>query len=289
MTCRRVIALLAAMATVTLALPASDKVVKENDFTASIFMECIKTESLPCFKNKVFSFVDKILTEKEDINIGGGITVAKTSNTEEGAPRSIESSDFDTLLVDRMGRFLRTHTIKVDVKGSDILGAIESAGRSLSEVKESFDESRGKKKKAQKMIGPIMAAIALKAATLLPLALGFIAIIAGKALLIGKVALVISTIIGLKKLLGGQQKHVTYEVVPHPHHSSSHSVSHEDSHGGYSGGSSDFAGYGGGSSSGGHGGGWARSLTPEAAHDLAYSAHKSQSSQQTLRASEQSH
>lgn len=119
-----------------------------------------------------------------------------------------------------------------------------------------------------------MMAIALKAAALLPLALGAIALIAGKALLVGKIALVISAIIGLKKLLGGQ-KHVTYEVVAHPHHSSSsssHVVSHDDSgHGsGGFGGASDFSsgGYG-GASSGSSGHGWARSLSQDA-QQLAY-------------------
>ena len=121
-------------------------------------------------------------------------------------------------------------------------------------------------------------AVALKAAALLPLALGFIALIAGKALLVGKIALVISAIIGLKKLLGGNEKHVTYEVVQHPHHSSSHVVSHDDGgHGGYSGGGGgggDFGGYSGGS--GGHGSsGWARSM-PEAAQQLAYAGQKPQ-------------
>lgn len=116
-----------------------------------------------------------------------------------------------------------------------------------------------------------MLAIALKAAALLPLALGAIALIAGKALLIGKIALVISAIIGLKKLLGSHQKHVTYEVVSHPHHGSSHVVSHDDGHGGGGG----FGGgdYGGGYGSSGHG--WARSL-PQDAHEIAYRAHQPQ-------------
>lgn len=124
------------------------------------------------------------------------------------------------------------------------------------------------------MMGPLMMAVALKAAALLPLALGAIALIAGKALLVGKIALVISAIIGLKKLLGGQ-KHVTYEVVAHPHHSSSHAVSH-DEHGsggfGGGGGASDFSsgGFGGASAGAGSSGhGWARSL-PQDAQQLAY-------------------
>ncbi|XP_029669779.1 uncharacterized protein LOC115239412 [Formica exsecta] len=260
--------------TATLALPTSEKISgSENDLMTNIYADCLKKESINCIKYKVFTFVDKMLADKEDITLSEGITVVKTSSAEgEGAPRSIESSDFDTLLFDRLGRFLRTHSVKVDLKGSDILGAIESAGRSFEDFSDNAVESRGKKKKAQKILGPLMLAVALKAAALLPLALGAIALIAGKALLVGKIALVISAIIGLKKLLGSHQKHVTYEVVSHPHHSSSHVVSHDD--GGHGGGGYGGGGdYGGGYGSSGHG--WARSL-PQDAHEIAYRAHQPQ-------------
>ncbi|CAK9807982.1 hypothetical protein ANTQUA_LOCUS5412 [Anthophora quadrimaculata] len=254
------------------ALPANEKPGTENDLMATIYSDCLKKESMSCIKYKVFSYVDKMLADKEDITLTDGITVVKTSNAEEGAPRSIESSDLDTLLFDRLGRFLRTHTVKVDLKGTDILGAIESAGRSFEDFTDNAVESRGKKKKAQKILGPLLMALALKAAALLPLALGAIAAIAGKALLVGKIALVISAIIGLKKLLSGSGKHVTYEVVSHPHHSSSHIVSHDEGHGGgYGGGGADY----GGGYSGGSGHGWARSL-PQDAHELAYRAHQPQ-------------
>ena len=71
------------------ALPASDKASSENDLMASIYSDCIKKESLSCIKYKVFSFVDKMLSDKQDISLSEGITVVKTttSNIEEGAPR----------------------------------------------------------------------------------------------------------------------------------------------------------------------------------------------------------
>jgi len=61
----------------------------------------------------------------------------------------------------------------------------------------------------------------LKAAALLPLAIGFLALISLKALAIGKLALILSGIIGLKKLLEGKHTQ-SYEVVAHPHHSYSY-------------------------------------------------------------------
>ena len=55
----------------------------------------------------------------------------------------------------------------------------------------------------------------------IPFILGTLALLAFKALLIGKIALVLSAIIGLKKLLDSKH-HQTYEVVSHPHHSEEH-------------------------------------------------------------------
>lgn len=71
-------------------------------------------------------------------------------------------------------------------------------------------------------------------------------------------ALVLAAVIGLKKLFS-QEKHVTYEVVAHPHHS------HEHSH------SFGGGGGGGGHSGGGHdsySSGWGRNL------QLAYKGHQ---------------
>lgn len=261
----------------------TNSVQNENDLLDSIYVDCARKDSASCVKYKVFSFVDKLLGQKDTFTLAEGVTVVKTPGAEaEGAPRALDTdASVETMAMDRLQRLLETHTLKVDLKGSDIVGVVSSAGRALEDAARSFvgddalvEESRGKKKKAQKLLGPLMMAVALKAAALVPLMLGGIALIAGKALLIGKIALVISAIIGLKKLLSGGGKHVTYEVVAHPHHSSSHSSSHGGDSYASIGGSSGFGsdgGYGGGSSSG-HGG-WGRSAD---AQDLAYSAQKPQ-------------
>jgi len=82
---------MSAALTATLALPTSDKAGgSENDLMASIYADCLKKESLSCIKYKVFTFVDKMLADKEDITLSEGITVVKTSNAEgEGAPRLV--------------------------------------------------------------------------------------------------------------------------------------------------------------------------------------------------------
>jgi len=104
--------------------------------------------------------------------------------------------------------------------------------------------ARGKKKKIVKTLLPILLLLKLKAAVLIPLALGALALVAFKALVIGKIALIISLIIGLQKLLA--YKNQSYEVVAHPVHDYGHEV-HHDHHG------------------------WARSADGS---DLVYKAHK---------------
>lgn len=100
----------------------------------------------------------------------------------------------------------------------------------------------------------MVAAAALKIGLIGGLAFKALALLVGKALLLSKIALLLAAIIGLKKLFS-QGKHVTYEVVAHPHHGG-----HDHGHDSYS-------------------SGWARSFHEEAAagqpdaHELAYSAH----------------
>lgn len=95
----------------------------------------------------------------------------------------------------------------------------------------------------------MMAAMMMKMAMLKVLAFKALALLVGKALFVSKLAFLLVTIIWLKKLFS-QQKHVTYEVVAHPHH---------ESHGGDSYGAA----------------GWGRSSS-ETAHNMAYSGQAQQ-------------
>lgn len=283
----KTVGLVCLLAVAISALPAEETrghsrnaVGSDNDLMDSIYSDCLRKDSVSCVKYKLFSFVDKMIGARDTFALTEGVTVVKVPEAEgqEGAPRAINADDsIESLILSRVQSFLTSHTIKVELKGTDVVNAVSSTGRALEDVSENFfgddeqGEARGKKKKAAKLLGPLIGLIALKAAALLPLLLGAIALIAGKALLIGKLALVLSAIIGLKKLLsGGQEKHVTYEVVAHPHHTSSHTSSHGESSGGFSGGfSGGDAGSSYGGSSGGHG--WGRSYD---AQDLAYKAQK---------------
>lgn len=219
-----------------------------------LYDECEKAdEILKCFKIQAVKLVDRA-ARMEALPIFDGVSLVRIPESGRAFPSSIPDGDLNSLSSDEVDKLLnlatskliQTHRVRISPNsvGSDL-------GRSLS-------EARGKLKK---MIGPILAGVAIKGG-FLAIAFQAIALIAGKALLIGKIALLLSAIIGLKKLVAGGEAHekTTYEIVKHPQVSQSHTYS--SSHYG-----SDF-------DTTGPGGHYRRSVEEEAAaQDRAYRAH----------------
>lgn len=163
--------------------------------------------------------------------------------------QQMSSDKIDGLLWSAAQQLMESHQLQVNVPRLITYGQ--------REVSAFVEEGR---KKKRKYLGPFLAAVALKAG-ILKMAYHSIAIVAGKALIIGKIALVISAIIGLKKLVApeGHEK-TTYEIVKHPHVQQSHSYSSSngefEGHGGGGGGGEQYhRSLGDGSSGGGGGGG----------------------------------
>ncbi|XP_059491328.1 uncharacterized protein LOC132205944 [Neocloeon triangulifer] len=183
-----------------------------------------------CLKVKLATAVSRA-ARMNDLTVFDGVTFVRTApndatpETSEEAveaslPRSADARDdtLSALILERAAQFFQTHSLSVKVP--------EFAERSLS-----AGDARGKIKK----IAPLLLLPLLKAGLLIPLAIGALFLLAGKALIISKLALLLSGIIGLKKLLSGGHGHVETAYV---------------------------------SSGAGHG--WGRS---EEAQNLAYSAH----------------
>lgn len=77
------------------------------------------------------------------------------------------------------------------------------------------------------MLLPLLLLFKLKAAALIPLALGALALLAFKAVIISKIALVLALIIGVQKLLAHKAAQTqSYEVVAHPHYTEDHHSGH---------------------------------------------------------------
>ncbi|KAK9296232.1 hypothetical protein QLX08_009728 [Tetragonisca angustula] len=191
-----------------------------------------------CLKLQALRLVDRV-ARSANIDIADGFKIVQTeeaknsradnarslNDIESTLPAEAEAKEaaIDEAIFDRTAKFLSTHTVELSLP---------------DEVSRSFDEARGKKKKIVKSLLPILLLLKLKAAALIPIALGGLALLAFKALAIGKIALIISAIVGLQKLLAN--KHQSYEVVAHPVHSYGHEE-HHDHHGWARSGGSDLA------------------------------------------------
>lgn len=258
--------------TVICALPTTDEgrnlqnnhIQTENDLLESVHADCLQRNTLSCIKYKIYNIVDKALNQKDTVTVMDGLQIVKTGNDEkDGAPRALTSDDtMESLIMNRIQRFINTHSIKYELKGTDLTNTIDSAARSFGiyETEEEeidddntlVEEGRGKKKKIKKVVkklGPILPLLAMKAAMMYKLGITAVALIAGKAFMVAKIALLLAVLNGLGKLLGGGGGgHHEVEVVAHH----SPEVYHEAPHG--------------------HGG-WARNIQ---AQDLAYRGQEQQ-------------
>lgn len=196
---------------------------------------------------------------------------------------NLSLKSLDSLLSERFVTFVRSRQVQVNMPRLLAFGRksshdlwnkvfdpiIKTWSTESKTVAQNLGEGvEGRKKKGgQNFLGPFVAAVLLKTA-ILKMAYHSIAIVAGKALVVGKIALIISAIIGLKKLVSSDGEKTTYEIVKHPQMSQSHTYS--SSHAG------DYeAGHEGGGSGGGGGGGgsYHRSMDDEMMmQDKAYNA-----------------
>ncbi|XP_051169745.1 uncharacterized protein LOC127287065 [Leptopilina boulardi] len=208
------------LAAATFAAPASQEVQQRSLFEEAIdvYSSCADENDMAvCLKLKALNFVDRAARSAE-FDITDDLKIVQTDEAknsradygrslneiESSLPTEIEAREaaVDKALFDRTAKFLSTHTVELN------LG--DESSRSL-------EEGRGKKKKIVKSLIPLLLLLKLKFAALIPIAIGVLAFLALKALVFGKIALVISAILGLQKLMGA--KHQTYEV---PHHEEHH-------------------------------------------------------------------
>ncbi|KAM7363094.1 osiris 11 [Cochliomyia hominivorax] len=226
-----------------------------------ILNQCLsKDDVVWCFKVQGAKLLGRAL-KFQNINIIEGVALVKKNDSELRSGRSsamdlklnnrdlenLSMKSLDSLLMERFLSFIRSRQLQVNMPRLLNFGKTNSQDLwqnimdffSLSN--ETGEKSEGRKKKDdKKYLGPFIAAVMLKAA-ILKMAYHSIAIVAGKALIVGKIALIISAIIGLKKLVsseGGEK--TTYEIVKHPQVQQSHtySSSHAGDYEGHEGGSS---------------------------------------------------
>lgn len=210
-------------------------------------------EIVKCFKIQAAKLADRA-ARMETLPLIDGVSLVRRLEQDRAYPSSLPEGDLNALTSEEVDKCLQQAASKL-MQSHRVVISPASIG---DDVGRSFSQARSKLKK---MMGPILAGVAIKGG-FIAMAFQAIALIAGKALLIGKIALLLSAIIGLKKLVSGGESHekTTYEIVKHPQVSQTHSYS--------------AAHYGSDFDTTGPGGHYRRSVEDEAAaQDRAYRAH----------------
>ncbi|XP_026734439.1 uncharacterized protein LOC113498577 [Trichoplusia ni] len=257
-------------------------VASANSYTASklvknIYNECLSQYSVECVKPRTLQWISQV-ANNDEIKITDDLSIVKTATLEDDIdadPRMAKDPAYQ--LVDRVDRFLQTHTLKVKVPEEITNSAAsEYVPRSLltdlpSELEMPLDGEEdgqvfeGRKKKIKlpkplrikskhgfikKVLLPFLLGLKFKASVLVPLALALIALKTWKALTLGLISLVLSGAMVIFKFT--KPKVVNYEVIHYPQHHVEHHVDHHapgwDAHGPY------------------------QARTFEDAHEMAYSA-----------------
>ncbi|CAH2059506.1 unnamed protein product, partial [Iphiclides podalirius] len=188
---------------------SEDTVLGDLKAVYETYKDCSEGEVGNCLKLKLAKALTKI-SKSDEIVLLNGVTISKDKNAvenvevEEAMPRSLDENSLDSLILDKIVGFMQTHTIQIKFPtGSDLQGA--------------FEEGRGRRKK----LAPLLAIPLLIGGMMVPLAFGALALLAGKALIVSKLALVLAGIIGLKKLLSSNGGGEAHEVVVSAGHAGS--------------------------------------------------------------------
>lgn len=157
----------------------------------------------PCLKKKAIAFFER-LGRIQTLPISDNLELVKVASSTDDSSKNTDLEKtlartnggamdeiLNDILFERVATLMNSFNVQISLPKT-----------SSGELKRSIEEGRGKMKK---MMGMMMMGMAMKLAALVPIAMGVLFLLAGKALIISKIALVLSLIIGLKKLLSQKQ------------------------------------------------------------------------------------
>ncbi|XP_016995823.2 uncharacterized protein Osi8 [Drosophila takahashii] len=185
---------------------------KDMSLVYRIYQQCTGDNMSVCLKVKLLTGLEKAFRSAKTLSLTEGIQFVSSGGESEEPkrapineqdiesvlPRSVDAKEqvLNNMILKRVGNFLQDHTLQVK---------FDSEANSVE----------GRKKKEKKGSGAMIMIPLLLGGTIVPLAYGALAMLAGKALIVSKLALVLASIIGIKKLLsgGGGGKESSHEVV----------------------------------------------------------------------------
>ncbi|KAJ8684362.1 hypothetical protein QAD02_020154 [Eretmocerus hayati] len=211
--------------------------------------KCSRSYSSMCLKFDAAFLIDK-LSEHENLGILPGVSLMKQNTSDTLLKSDVAANlarDFpndadkqmNAFLFYKIGTYLSNHVVSIklfDPRSLNYATILNATTIEHIDDNEKYNDEVESARKKDKGNNNMMAGLMMMKGTLGALGFGALAMLAGKALMTGLMALMLSAIVGLKHLASGTEKKTTYEIVSKPVYTSSHSHSSEEHHGGYSGG-----------------------------------------------------
>ncbi|KAG4067807.1 hypothetical protein HA402_010493 [Bradysia odoriphaga] len=206
----------------------------EESFVKKLNWKCTQRDNSSCVMLKWLAYMNRLF-KKSSLEFGQ-IEITQSSDVpakddqfdDMSLARAARTDDeaLSYIIADKLWSFARSRTLRYKMfDDADVVVASEPRGNlniGLSiNPQTAYESGRGR----MRNIGPLMAALITKIGIIGLLVFKGLVLLVGKALIVSKVALILALIIGFKKLLS--KKHVTYEVVSHPHHVESHAGHHD--------------------------------------------------------------
>nr|XP_026496934.1 uncharacterized protein LOC113401294 [Vanessa tameamea] len=166
----------------------------------SKFVRCVKRKTLDALDRSlsldVVPIVDGVnLVRFELIDHSGNIL--RENETSSWTERELEEDEWKNLALRRLARVFRTHVIKFDFEDDNINDKVEYRGR-----------------RRHHMMIMMMFGIVSIGMVLIPMGFQFLAVLGGKALLLAKMALILASIQGLKKIAASPLSYGFYHSYP---------------------------------------------------------------------------
>ncbi|XP_071632931.1 uncharacterized protein Osi23 [Temnothorax longispinosus] len=191
-----------------------------------------------CVQQRAIDTLDTLLDD-DVITIYDGVDLIRLRPNDENNTEYKDNFDgseeedisWSAIIWNRMTRVLRTHAFKIDVDHIFNTAAKASARNSDNNVV----QGRKRQRRRNYMFPLMMMGLLLMGSILVPMGFQFLAVLGGKALILAKMALILSSIQGLKKIATSGVNYGLYHHVPDAWHDRSHQVFEEEHYPVYSG------------------------------------------------------
>ncbi|GAB1865968.1 hypothetical protein CAJAP_07047 [Camponotus japonicus] len=176
-----------------------------------------------CMQQRIVDTLDTFL-DNDIIPVFEGIDLIRFRPNDDNSMRESKSKDnasWSTIIWNQLARVLRTHAFKVDIE--HMFNTASSELDPNNNIVQSRRRHRHRHRHRHHLLPFMMMGLLLMGSILVPMGFQFLAVLGGKALILAKMALILSSIQGLKKIATSGVNYGLYHV-----HDRSHQVLPEE-------------------------------------------------------------